>query len=148
MNWDPEVASKVSNGCGPAGASWKAWIVPDTIYGLKISPACDIHDFMYHTGYTIEDKNKADSIFLDNLYKLIDNNTSWWNKWLNPVRRVRAYEYYLAVRVAGKEAFLAGKDGRKHEVTFTPEQLKHRDLKKFKTKYYKLHAAKYDKMVA
>ncbi len=57
-----EERNRIINGCGAGNAKFD--FVPDTMYGLDISAACDIHDFMYHIAEpTIEAKNEADRIF-------------------------------------------------------------------------------------
>ena len=101
-------ANKVSNGCGTAG--WKGAIVPDTIYTIRITDACNIHDFEYHYGMTMHSKDVADNRFLLNMHRII-NKKSKWSKFLNPLRKVRAQEYYLAVAHLGEKAFLANKEG-------------------------------------
>ena len=94
-----------SNGCGTSG--WKGWIVPDTLWGLNISEACNIHDWDYHYGQSMDDKEKADLNFLTNMLRLI--NAGWRIfRWL---RTRRAYKYYKAVHYLGEKAFLANKQG-------------------------------------
>lgn len=95
-------AAKVlfTNGCGAAG---RFDFVPDTLWGLAIKEACNIHDYMYHTGETIEDKNEADRVFLNNMLRLINAGTK--NKWLRSLRRRRALVYYFAVKNFGGPAF-------------------------------------------
>jgi hypothetical protein len=94
---------EICNGCGPAG--WKWDIVPDTLYGLSITNACNIHDFMYHFGETKDDKNVSDTVFLDNMNTLISNAKS--NRILTWLRRRRAKKYYWAVSKFGDDAFNA-----------------------------------------
>lgn len=95
----------ICNGCGAAGAKFD--FVPDRIFGTDISAACIIHDFMYHEGRTIEDKDEADRVFLNNLLRIIARE----NKWYKPVMlmRIRARNYYRAVKYFGGPAFWAGK---------------------------------------
>lgn len=97
----------VCNGCGSANAKFD--FVPDNIWGLKIKPACDIHDWDYHIGKTIEDKNRGDRRFLNNCLRLIEAQTSWIGKRLKPLRRRRALKYYEAVVYLGGPAFWDGK---------------------------------------
>ncbi len=94
---------RVCNGCGAANAKFD--FVPDSIYGLKIQEACHIHDWMYHQGKTIEDKKEADRVFLNNLLRLIEAQTSFVGKLLKPLRRRRALKYYEAVVSFGGPAF-------------------------------------------
>lgn len=106
----------IANGCGAIG--WKIDLVPDTLWGLGIRAACDIHDYMYHTGETIEDKNEADRVFLNNMLRLIVAKTKY--KWLRRLRRRRALIYYFAVRHFGGPAFWAGKQD---ETTYEEKQI-------------------------
>ena len=58
---------------------------------------------MYHEGRTIEDKEEADRVFLNNLLRIIDRE----NKWYKPtgLMRCRARNYYRAVKYFGGPAF-------------------------------------------
>jgi hypothetical protein len=95
---------EICNGCGTAG--WKGDLVPETMWGLDISEACQIHDWEYYLGSTIKDKQTADMNFLHNLMVLINRKGGW----LAPFRRWRAATYYSAVRDFGDSAFWEGKD--------------------------------------
>lgn len=85
------------NGCGTEG--WKGALVPDTIWGLPISAACDIHDWQYAEGDHAADKDLADVTFFLNLLALIrraaDASVAGWV--LKLVRQRRAFTYYQAV---------------------------------------------------
>jgi len=106
----PETRLQVVNGCGPGG--WKVDLVPDRMWGLDVSPACDIHDWMYVVGLTLADKEEADRVFLNNLLRLIDSAPGWHNQlWLlKRLRRNRARFYYEAVQHFGGPAFWSGKN--------------------------------------
>ena len=109
----PEVRRLVVNGCGPAG--WKGELVPNTLYGLNVAPACDIHDWMYVAGETIADKHEADRVFLNNLLRLIEAaGGPGWLRWL---RRRRARIYYEAVRLFGGPAFWQQKNPPERLIT-------------------------------
>ncbi len=97
----------ICNGCGAAGAKFD--FIPDKIYGTDISAACHIHDFMYHYGRSVEDKEEADRIFLNNLIRIIEKDK---HKWYKPtaLQRRRALKYYEAVTYFGGAAFWAGKN--------------------------------------
>ena len=101
-----KLLEEICNGCGAANSKFD--FVPDHIYGTCITYACHIHDFMYNDGVTIEDKEEADRVFLNNLLRLIDRDK---HKWYKPTRlqRIRAKEYYLAVKYFGAVAYWAGK---------------------------------------
>lgn len=96
----------VCNGCGAADAKFD--FIPDTIYFTYIGYACHIHDWMYDEGLTAEDKNKADDVFLDNLYRVIKLNDAWWKPTF--LMRQRAKEYFLGVAKFGGDAFWKGKE--------------------------------------
>lgn len=98
--------AEICNGCGTKGLVGA--LVPDTIYGLRVTPACNIHDFMYVLGATIADKESADRVFFNNLLRLIDAGTRW--QWLKRLRATRARTYFQAVRMFGGPAFWEGKN--------------------------------------
>ncbi len=96
-----EEISKISNGCGAAGAAID--YVPDTIYGLNISPACDIHDYGYYRGGTINDKYIDDLFLLINTMEIIKEKTNW--KLLKILRLNRALKYFYMVDFYGSDAY-------------------------------------------
>ena len=104
----------ICNGCGTDG--WKGDLVPETIYLLRVTEACQIHDFMYFMGLTKDDKEEADETFLQNINTIIDHCPWYLLPPVNPLRRVRANTYYLAVKHFGKSAFLEGKYGFKNPI--------------------------------
>lgn len=109
---DASIRALLCNGAGPAG---KGWIVPDTIYGLNITEAANIHDWMYVWGEKLDDKNKADMTFLMNLMRIIDERTTripiagHIMRWL---RHRRALTYYEAVATFGTRAYGAARSAR------------------------------------
>lgn len=102
----PEQRKMLCNGCGPKRPLLDK-LIPETCWFCNVSEACDIHDFMYHLGETLEDKKEADTAFLANMYRIIEAKTK--NKWLKKLRKIRARTYYRAVRDFGGPAFWAGK---------------------------------------
>jgi hypothetical protein len=60
---------ELTNGCGPARATS---LVPNSILGVDIKPACDIHDFTYSKPQTVRDREEADFIFAYNMRRLIE----------------------------------------------------------------------------
>lgn len=104
----PEVVAQVVNGCGPGG--WKFDIIPDTVYGLSIKEACNIHDWRYTLGTSEADKDQADKEFLSNCLALVSNDKSFLGYALHYPRRLRAREYFEAVHCFGDNAFWAGKE--------------------------------------
>ena len=106
MTLSPEDRARIVNGCGPGG--WKVDLVPDTIYGLDVSAACDIHDFMYTVGTDLQDKEEADRVLLNNILRLIEAGSGCWL--MRRLRRNRARIYYEAVEHFGGPAFWSGKN--------------------------------------
>lgn len=106
----PEVVARVVNGCGPGG--WKVDLIPDTVLGLSIEEACNIHDWDYTEGSTGYDKCIADDRFLLNCLFLIENAKGFWAIIFRHHRKLRAYEYHLAVSSFGHDAFWKGKEKR------------------------------------
>jgi hypothetical protein len=102
----PAQRADICNGCGAKG--WGGYIVPDTLLGLSITDACHIHDYMYHTGETLDDKRAADRVFLNNALRLIEAGTQW--PWLQRARTRRAHVYYQAVSNFGGPAFWSDKN--------------------------------------
>ena len=108
----PHILNNIINGCGPGG--WLIDIVPDHIFFCNITEACYIHDFMYKVGTTIEDKKRADRVFLNNMTRLIlDKNYYWYDNWLKKKRLALARFYYVMVKNHGGPAFWRGKDDPK-----------------------------------
>ncbi len=103
---EPDVRAAVVNGCGTEG--WKGELVPETIWGLPVTAACNIHDWMYVEGISIADKQKADRAFLNNLLRLIE--TAGGLALLRWLRRRGAHKYYEAVSHFGGPAFWDNKN--------------------------------------
>jgi len=93
-------------GCGPGGIG--DYFVPDTMYGLNIKRACMIHDWMYHYGVSEPDKELSDSIFLNNMIRIIRANTK--SLFLKMLRLKRARTYYSSVKYFGGPAFWDSKN--------------------------------------
>ena len=103
------VLDNIINGCGPGG--WLVDLVPDHLFFCDITEACNIHDFMYKIGITIEDKMRADRVFLNNMVRLIlSKEYSWYSNWLKKRRLALARFYYEMVRDFGGSAFWNGKE--------------------------------------
>lgn len=95
----PEAKEEICNGCGAKGGI----PVPNTMYLLSIKEACQIHDFMYHSSMTTEDKVTSDLVFKHNLIAIIEEET--WFYFVEKLRKVRAEEYYLVVALWGDGAY-------------------------------------------
>lgn len=104
--------NKITNGCGPG--NWRVDFVPDVLFGLPIHTCCDIHDYMYSVGNTIEDKKSADRTFLNNMLRMIDSAPDHsQEKYIE--RKIAAYAYYEAVVKFGGPAFWQGKNKPEEE---------------------------------
>ena len=103
--WDAseEELDKYTGGCGPGKLG--DYLVPDTMLGESVFLACQIHDWMYYVGTTLEDKKWSDLLFLLNMTILIDDGE------LLDVARLRTVmTYYEAVSYCGEEAFEDDRD--------------------------------------
>lgn len=108
----PERIAAQVNGCGDSGAKFD--FVPETIYGLRVSPACYVHDWDYTEGRTDQDKRDADARFLRNMLWLVESAPGVLSSVLRIFRRRRALVYYEAVVEFGHTAFWRGKNGQNH----------------------------------
>ena len=119
------IRAAVVNGCGTGG--WKGELVPNTIYGLDVTEACNIHDWMYYAGESIQKKDLADRVLLNNLLRIIAAASS--PAWLRKLRRFRAHLYYKAVQRYGGPAFWADKNSRAEAFTIPVRQWPDHDTK-------------------
>jgi hypothetical protein len=100
-----EQRNAVVNGCG--NDKWKSF-VPDSLFGIKIKLACDIHDWMYFFSDVKEtEREKADRIFHENLRRIVKAKGKWYNRHL---AYLLVEVYYIAVKRLGSEAFWENKD--------------------------------------
>lgn len=111
----PEQRASVCNGLGPAslklfGFKMPNWVknimFPDTIYGLNVNPAANIHDWDYeYMPKNEESRRVADAHFYENVLVLIERarkNSPFFLTWL---RKQRARFYYSMLKRYGKAAF-------------------------------------------
>jgi len=103
-----KLLATMTGGCGAESARFD--LVPDTVWGLCIKPACNIHDYMYAVGKTLAEKIQADSIFLYNMNRIVEC-TGGALEW---PRKRRVYKYFLAVKYKGHAAFWENKDRDKY----------------------------------
>lgn len=90
--------------CCGAGTGIQETLVPDTFYGLNVSPACWIHDQMFAlAGPTWTEFHQSNDVFLHNLKQIIKASTN--SVFLKHLRYIRAFEYYAAVTLPGSIAF-------------------------------------------
>lgn len=111
----PKEFKRYCNGMGSRNTLWDriVWhLLPNTIWGLNVTPASDIHDVEYsyptifrNTEEAAEFKRLADLRFYANMISLI------WSgpKFLRDSRLRRAKIYYEAVMHFGNDAFNKGK---------------------------------------
>jgi hypothetical protein len=97
----PDIFS--SFGCGPGGIG--DFLVPDTVWGLSIKPACQIHDWYYrfYPYRTEADRKIADTIFGNNMLRIVNYYTK--SRFLRRRRYIRTGIYYKAVRSLGGPAW-------------------------------------------
>ena len=107
--WAP-VGYVAAESCDCGRRGWHRDLVPDSLLGLDISPACCIHDFMYTVPLDADlaYKEKADRVFLNNMMRLIERGTSML--WLKKLRAALAWLYYQAVVHFGGPSFWDGKN--------------------------------------
>lgn len=93
--------------CGP-GKGIGDLAIPDTIYLLKVTAACFVHDFMWRVcDNTWADFHRSNSVFLHNLLAIIFQHGGW----LRHLRCYRAVTYYTAVDTGLAPVFWAMKKG-------------------------------------
>lgn len=94
---------KFDSFCG-AGTGIGDAIVPETIWGVKVSPACFVHDKMWEAADgTWEAFHASNSIFLTNLISLIEVQSK--SSVLKRIRLYRAVTYYNTVDSIGPNIF-------------------------------------------
>ena len=97
--------------CNGAGAEGSGWLVPDTLWGLNCNKAHNRHDFGYYQSTKRIDKIIADTVYLWNLYSLIEKG-SWW---LRGLRKTRALTYAKVVNRFGDSSFFLKKTSKDKE---------------------------------
>lgn len=91
------VQKGVCNGIGPARSSLR---VPQRLLGVDVRSPGNIHDFGYEFSSTIEQKRFQDSLFLLNLFNLIDRSRK-----RRIIKKIIALLYYIVVFHFGNKAF-------------------------------------------
>jgi hypothetical protein len=71
-------------------------LVPETMWGLRVSLVCNIHDWTYQLCSTEEDEDLADCYFKSNLRRFI-RSKSVDEPWLTKLRLARANVYFAVV---------------------------------------------------
>jgi len=118
LSFNPAQIERVCNGVGSPG-TLSYHLIPNTIWGLDVTPASDIHDWMYtypakfpSDAEALEWKNKADRALLNNMIRLFERaeKDSWLARRLAWFRRNRAQLYFEAVQHFGGPSFWEGKN--------------------------------------
>jgi hypothetical protein len=97
LNTNPNTPTYI-NGCGGQGLT--SSIVPDSLFGLSINEACNIHDHMYEQGI---DKTDTDNTFLKNMITLVNQDSS--SNIFKYLRKAKAHLYFLGVKIFGNIFF-------------------------------------------
>jgi len=92
-----------SFGCGPGGVG--DWLVPDTMWGLSVKPACQQHDHDYRfgSGSSEEHRKQCDIRMRLNMLIIVDAESK--TKTFKALRHIRVNTYYLMVRWHGGRAY-------------------------------------------
>lgn len=93
--------AQVADGCGLEGIV--DHLVPDSLLGLSIYPACAVHDWDYVHGKTRADRKQADKNFLTNMDRLIDMDGG--STLIRLARKGLARIYNIGVRIFGGFVF-------------------------------------------
>lgn len=102
----PEQKKLFCNGCGPG--SWKIDLVPDYPLGFPFTEPCNIHDYMYAVGKTLDDKCAADRVLRNNMLRVVDAIAVSIGE--QELGRDVAMIYFEAVEHFGGTAFWNGKN--------------------------------------
>ncbi len=98
--------------CCGAGDGISNTVIPETLFGLRVSAACSIHDFCFKIAdATWRDFHQSNYMFLRNLLAIISAKSNWLTMWF---RVARASTYFMAVDTIGAKVFwsLKKKQGR------------------------------------
>ena len=90
--------------CCGAGDGIGNTLVPETMYALRISPACAIHDFCWeYAGGNWSEFHQSNYIFLVNILSIIRARSG--NALMRWLRAKRALKYFNAVDEVGAMIF-------------------------------------------
>jgi len=91
--------------CG-AGDGIGDWLIPETMFWLKVSASCWVHDKMWSTANgSWEDFHYANSVFIHNLISIISYQSK--STILKHARMYRAVTYFNAVDSIGASIYMA-----------------------------------------
>jgi hypothetical protein len=92
---------EITNGCGPSRATS---LVPNTIMGVNIRAACDIHDYTYAQSETVKSREEADFLFSYNMRRLVDRKLE--SGFFRSLAYFGVDLYLMAVRLFGGKYFI------------------------------------------
>ena len=98
---DDELRKAVAGGCGPGGSG--DMFVPDTMYLLKVTPACAIHDWTFAVWNNKQGFDQANNLFKNNMLRIINQHGG--NEQIKCLRKKRAVKYFKAVHYFGEPSF-------------------------------------------
>ena len=97
------LVSEFPDCCG-AGKGLGEKAVPETMYGLRVSAACHIHDYSWEVAEpTWADFHQTNSMFLRNILAIIRAKSR--NGFMRGLRNYRAVTYFTAVDEVGVKGF-------------------------------------------
>ena len=82
---DQDLRDAVAGGCGPGGSG--DMLVPDRMYGLKVTSACKIHDWTFAVWNDKKGFELSNNLFKNNLVRIIDQKGG--NKQIQCLRKRR-----------------------------------------------------------
>ena len=117
LNRDPAKLVTHFNGVGPGKL---VEYIPQTVWGMDLTPVSDIHDWMYVVPTYFESeaaalkwKEHSDRVFLNNGLRLADRRAAeggWWDRIAQGLRKSRVYKYYQLLDAFGGPSFWEGKE--------------------------------------
>ena len=91
---------EIVNGCGPERATG---FLPNSILGVDLRAACNIHDYTYARPDSMIDRKDADDVFFRNMKGAVNQNVK------SPILHFFALYgimiYYFAVRLFGRSYY-------------------------------------------
>ncbi len=101
---DQDFINEFTGGCGPGEVgSIGDRLIPDTIYCLRITLACQIHDWTYAVWNSKEGFELANNLFKNNMQRMVDQTKS--SRFLKWLRYKRLYKYYWVVKYFGETSY-------------------------------------------
>lgn len=102
--------------CG-AGSGIGDIIVPESIFGIKVSPVCYIHDIMWQMAEpSWRDFHHSNSVMLHNLLTVVHDKSA--NRFMEHLRNYRVVTFYNAVDTIGEPIFWASKKHQEDRMAY------------------------------